>query len=541
MSKQVEAWLHRFQSDATTDSADKSRAQNEARVVCDAHLSSLSGEELQQLIVGMRQLLQRGQLDGAQANEWLRRLVREWSAQPQARSLDVGISHELSELYRTAHATTLDRQRILSALASMANEEAWKQFAELMASDPPRGERESVESLVPLWRVAEGPFSALFPRILDAVSHPSVAAIVLDLSNFLFRSGRIAFHPGVERVDAWTQLLGQVVERLETFEEQSRRAGVRDLDLARQVIDAIALAVSLTDTLSLLEHREAMGKWYRLLALEHRRLRVEAAAALAKFEEPVGLEALQQLVVEPSVRLRVLQYTDELGLTEKLPAEYRLPKSIAEAQMIVRLSEPDLFGVPPLECELIDQRTWVWPGEEEPQECFLFRYRYRAEPEDWTNIGIAGPVCHALFADLTDLPTTLIYAAYAGISVEHPDLRRVSLDQLSGAQMAQVQRSAGRLADAGFQDLEPLFVGLIFEEWVLVMNAWRSSQPGTVVVDRQGRWQWFPQQLPRAIDGETAYAIYLGCELLRQFNPEVGFHGESSSETSGPDADEALR
>ncbi len=536
MLEQVEAWLHRLQNDAQTESADKSRAQNEARVVFDAHLSSLSAEEVQQLVVGMRQLSESGALDAPRANDWLRRMVREWAAQPSARFAAPKIASELADLYRATNESLIERHRILSWLASMPNEEAWRQMAELVATDPPLGERETVEALVPLWRSQEGPFFALFPRILDAVSHPSVAAMVLDLSNYLFRSRRLPSHPGADRVDAWTQLLGTVVERLETFEEESRRTGVRDLQLARQVIDAIALAVSLTDTLSLLEHREAMGKWYRLLALEHRRLRVEAAAALAKLEEPVGLEALQQLAAEPLVRLRVLHYADELGLTEKLPEEFRSPLAIAEAQMIVRLSEPDLFGIPPLACELLDQRTWVWPGEEEPQECFLFRYRYRSEPEDWSNIGIAGPVCHALSADLTELPTNLIYAAYAGVSVEHPDLRRVSLDQLSGAQAAQVQRAAGRLEEAGFQDPEPLSIGLIFGDWVLVVAAWRGSKRGTVLVDRQGRWQWFAQDHERGVDAETAYAIYLGCELLSQFNPDIAFHQEPSSETSGPDA-----
>ena len=52
--------------------------------------------------------------------------------------------------------------------------------------------------------------------------------------------------------------------------------------------DGVGLAVALCDALAQIGNKEAIGKLYQAMDLSHRRLRTEAAAALAKLGEEAG-------------------------------------------------------------------------------------------------------------------------------------------------------------------------------------------------------------------------------------------------------------
>jgi hypothetical protein len=515
MSERVSQLLQRL----TVSGHTAMRAERESELDTTTWLDAANTEEIQQFWLGVEQLHDANQLQAARFDHLLRQLQgqtsRDSSRWETSESLRV-----IEHLYRTWREPAVPRHRLPILLLQRTGAGGWRLFAELMATDPPREDAHAVEAFLPLWKRAHGPFHALFPRLLDAVQHPSVAAIVLDLANYLARQGRLPVHPAGTRAAELTWLLGQLVERLEGYEQASRQEGVRDLELARQVQETITLAIALCHTLSLLQHREAIGKWYRLLDLQHRRLRVEAAAALAKAGEAAGVQALGELAAEPLVRLRVHAYAAELGVLDQVAAKWRSPEALAESELVIRLAEPDLFGLPPSSWQLWDQRQLAWPGYEEPRECYLFRYTYHLTSSDFVNIAIVGPVAHALMADLTAFPPHDVYAVYAGWSTVHEELKRQELDTANPDEAADVARRSAALEASDFAAIEPQFWGHFFGTRLLVATAEREGERGTVVLDEE-HFDWIPQGNPlRPLTADLAYCMFVGRQLLKRFNEE---------------------
>jgi hypothetical protein len=262
-----------------------------------------------------------------------------------------------------------------------------------------------------------------------------------------------------------------------------------------------------------------------MLELKHRRLRVEAAAALVKLGQEPAIEVLTKLAAEPTVRSRVIAYADELNISDQIEDEFRTPLAEAEAQLIMHLSEPTNMGVPPTTCELIDSRVLSWPGYEEPRNCYLFSYTYQVldkegQPATFSNIGIAGPVAHAFHADLRQLSHADAYAAFAGWHAEHPEINEQPL-QHRNSQPQIVREFAERLTDEAYEEVNPLVLANFFQDQVVVSLAKRDSVRGTVVVD-EARTSWFPESnAERPIGPAEAYSIYKGRRLLRSFNDEL--------------------
>jgi hypothetical protein len=289
------------------------------------------------------------------------------------------------------------------------------------------------------------------------------------------------------------------------------------------VARGVALAVSLCDALALLGDRAAIGKLYQALRVGHRRLRTEAAAALARLGEKQGADELIQLAAEPIARLRVLAYADELKITEQIDPQFTTKEARAEAELCVWLAEPTQYGVPPTSCELFDSRRQHWPGYDQPIDCFLFQFQYvvtteAAGEQSFSNLGIAGPLVHAFVADLSDLPPEEIYAAFAGWHAQHADIREFDVARLSKSEQLEVQRLKRRLHDEGFREIEPQKLGYFFGEKALVATAEKESVAGVAVLDFRDTL-FFPQRNTRRPVGvDEAYSIYKGRKLLKAFN-----------------------
>jgi hypothetical protein len=262
-----------------------------------------------------------------------------------------------------------------------------------------------------------------------------------------------------------------------------------------------------------------VGKLYQALELGHRRIRSEAAYALAKLGEQAGREALKTLVAEPVARLRVLAYAEELGFLDQVPAEYQSPMARAEAELAAWLSDATQMGLPPGKCELIDRRTQYWPGYDDPVECFLFHFSYRLGGAVYSNVGIVGPLTHAMTADLADLPPDDIYAAFAGWQAEHAEIFEIAPDRLTASLQREADGLQRRLQEAGYEEVQPVSLGSFFGDSVLVAAAEREGVPGYAVVDSE-EIDWRPTaQRPRPLGPDEVYAIYKGRKLLKAFNP----------------------
>jgi hypothetical protein len=393
----------------------------------------------------------------------------------------------------------------------------------LLLEEAPQDDQDIVQALAPLFQRQRTQATLLFPRLLNAMAAPALAAPVLDLANFLTREKVVPTHPAADVAEELVSLLGELAQTLLILEERPDQFGDSPQELSRRVARGVALAVALCDALALIGDKSATGKLYQALRVGHRRLRTEAAAALARLGEGQGTTELAQLAAEPIARLRVLAYADELGIRDKIDPQYTTPQARAESELCVWLAEPTQYGVPPTSCELFDHRTQHWPGFDEPVDCFLFQFQYvvtvdGTDERSFSNIGIAGPLVHAFVADLGDLPAEEIYAAFAGWHAQHEDIREFEVARLSKSEQLEVERLKRRLHDAGYSAIQPQRMGYFFGEKALIASAERQGVAGVAVADFQDTL-FFPQRHNRRPIGvEEAYSIYKGRKLLKAFN-----------------------
>ena len=127
------------------------------------------------------------------------------------------------------------------------------------------------------------------------MSHPSVAAPILDLCNYLTREGRVPQHPASTRKHEVLTLLGDLVQRLEKLAENEETEPAALRGPRTQVDDGVSLIVALCDACALVGDKEAVGKLHQAFELKHRRVRTEAAAALARLGEADGEKSLVAL------------------------------------------------------------------------------------------------------------------------------------------------------------------------------------------------------------------------------------------------------
>jgi hypothetical protein len=436
--------------------------------------------------------------------------------------LPAGILKSIESLYRGLGPTSRARGQLLAWLSSGGSSPELALFGGLLLEDPPHDDQDVVQALAPLFQRQRNQAELLFPRLLNAISSPALAAPILDLANFLTRERLVAAHPAKEVAGELIELLGELAQILLVLEERPDQFGDSPQELSRRVARSVALAVSLCDALALIGDKNAIGKLYQSLQVGHRRLRTEAAAALARLGDEQGVTELVALAAEPVARLRVLAYGEELGICDKIDPQYATPQARAEAELSVWLAEPTQYGVPPTSCELFDHRKQHWPGFDDPIDCFLFQFQYvltvEGQEQSFSNIGIAGPLVHAFVADFGDLPADDIYAAFAGWHAQHADIREVEVERLSKSQQLEVERLKRRLSDEGYAAIEPQRMGYFFGEKVLIALAERQDVAGVAVADFKDTL-FFPQRHSRRPIGvEEAYSIYKGRKLLRAFN-----------------------
>lgn len=432
------------------------------------------------------------------------------------------VLQSLEALYRSLESTSRARGQLLAWLSSGGSAAELSLFGELIINEPVEDDQDVMQAFAPLFQRQRTQAASLFPRLLRSIGSPVLAAPILDLANFLTREKIVPKHPAEEVSQELGNLLGELVQTLLVLEERPDEFGDSPQQLSRRVARGVALAVSLCDALALIGDKSAVAKLYQALQVGHRRLRTEAAAALARLGEDEGKAELVKLAEEPIARLRVLAYAKELGIESQIEPQYATKEARAQAELCVWLAEPTHYGLPPTRCELFEQRKQHWPGFDEAVDCFLFEFEYavmtEAGEQSFSNIGMAGPLVHAFVADLADLPAEDIYAAFAGWHAQHEDIREFDVARLSKSEQLEVERLKRRIHDAGYTEIEPQRMGYFFGEKALTATAHWQGVAGVVVADFEDLI-FFPQRSSRRPIGvEEAYSIYKGRKLLKAFN-----------------------
>lgn len=413
-----------------------------------------------------------------------------------------------------------NRHLLLQLLSLIRNEESLKSLNQLLADQPPRGWMAAGQILSPLMQHSDWPTEALFPDLLDRIVEPSLAAPILDLAGFLLRSGRVVSHPAADRIGTLNKLLGAVADRLARFEEDPRSFGT-DVDQVQAILgEAVALAVSLCDAVGLIGDASSIGELNKAAELRHRRVQCEAAGALARLGEGVGIQHLIALAAEPSARLRAIAYADELGISDEIDDQYREPNAIAEAEIALYLSQPQQMGVPPTSVEVVDSRRILWPSYHDPVDVFLVRFEYAFGDRQYSNVAVAGPTTFALSADVADLPPEDIYAIYAGWHAEHDDIFTVPAKELNDAQMRLTEPMQKYLERSGYQDLKIELLGFFLDETAVIFSAKRDEIECIVVTDGLETMDLPTAGRMRPPTSEDLFHLYKGRKMLRTFNPQ---------------------
>jgi hypothetical protein len=485
-----------------------------------AWLQSATAEQVSLLLDGLldRPPPQNAAVDGLLAAAFQQLMLRRHSRQQPTWYLDERLVVLVAAVYRHLQPASGARELLPLLLGGVRSPRALVELADLLVDDPPADPTLAAAALSPLFQHDDYDPGLLFPRLLGALVHASVAACVLDLANFLTRRHRLARHPAADHAPMLASLLGGVVGRLGQLESSPPHNSQEIQQRSHQIGEGVSLAVSLCDALALIGDRSVTGKLYQASELSHRRLRAEAVGALARLGERRGRDLLVRLAAEPVVRLRVLAYAEELGLLDQVDPQYQTDRARAEAELVLWLAQPAQVGVPPVGCEWVESRCLYWPGFEEPVDCHLFRFTYVFGDAQYTNVGIAGPACYAFGCDLSGLPVDDLFAAFAGWHAEHDEMYEFPVSELHEAEHAEVARLARRLHDEGYQQIQPHKLCLFFGDRVLVAEAVQEGQAGMAVADYV-QTTWIPRtESSRPPGPDEAYCIYKGRRLLGSFN-----------------------
>lgn len=430
------------------------------------------------------------------------------------------VLNELRNVYRGLGQGNLVRHQILRAFATLGIRPAMERFTECIIEDPPTRSRSADLAFVPLWRQDSLPVDALFPDLFKALTHPSVAALVLDLANFVTRKKMVDEHPAHDRSMQLAELFAHLAESMKQLEERPTDFASSADELSEIISRSVSLGAALADALGLIGDKQHIGDLRKALAIGHRRIRAEAAAALAQLGEEEGIEVLVELARDPGARLRALAYLEEFDALDRVDEEFRSPEARAEAELASFLSHPSQFGLPPSRLELLDGRDLKWPGYSEPVTCFLFRYTYQFPSTTLERIGLVGPITYSQSADMNDLSLAELYSLYCGWHVDHAEIIETLPDDMSDADWNAFAWPQRQLQTVGYENVALRIQGTFFGHRFYVLEAEQQGQPGILIFDhgdvtwrpRAGSWQ--------SLGPREAYFVHIGRKILREFNPQ---------------------
>lgn len=425
----------------------------------------------------------------------------------------------VADVHAALPPPTLNRHLLMQLLATQGTTRSLTTLLDGLESRPPRNWIEAGQILGVLMRGDAWDVDTVFPRALDGLSTPALAAPVLDLANHLTRQGQVGQHPAAPRVAVLNHLLGEVAQRLARFEQDPREFGDDVQTVQDRLGEAVALSVSLCDALGLIGDDSSLGKLMHAVELRHRRVQCEAAGALARMGEDLGRKRLIELSADPAARLRAIQYADELGFGEAIDDQFRSEAAIAESELALWLTQPQQMGVPPTSIEVIESRRLMWPSFTEPVDVHLIRFEYHFGQQSYSNVGIAGPVSFALSADVADLPIDDILAIYAGWHAEHDDIFTVPATDLNDAQRRVMEPLQTHLARQGYATIRGELLGFFLDEQAGVFTAERDHTPCVVVTDGLETIEQPTAGRLRPLGPEDLFHLYKGRKMLRTFNP----------------------
>ena len=407
---------------------------------------------------------------------------------------------------------------VLQMLAIQRTPEAMQSLAEALLASPPSDWQAVGLALSPLWRANASLIEEFFDALGNEFVHPATMAVLLDLANYCSRTKRLERHPWAVHRTRLEALLKSVAVRLERLEEAPQEFGESVEEIQQTLGESVALTISLCDALGIIGDKESSDVLKTTLDLSHRRVQTEAAAALALIGDEVGKSRLIELAADRVARMRAVAYAEELGFAEEIDEKLKMPEALAESELAAWLAGAEQFGFPPTSIELIDSKSLFWPGFDQPQSCFLFRYEYHLPDGSMSNVGIAGPCAHSFHTDLANLPLDDIYAAFAGWHVEHDEIFEVPATELNLMQRDELEKLSTVLEAEKIDEQTPIALAFFLGEIAVVAHGKREGKEVIAITDGNELLCYQTSPNPKSMSPDVALCIFRGRKMLRSFN-----------------------
>jgi hypothetical protein len=416
----------------------------------------------------------------------------------------------VAELYSRVHGWGLQRCEgsLLQVLFASGHSTAIHLGVELLLTKPPVDWADVSLSLAPLMQSKTWPVGDVFPKLLQSTV-PAVLSPALDVANFVVRSRSLPEHPANGDLPTLLRMMGGLVNQLGMLEENPAQFGSSVAAIQKILFDSVSLCVSLCDTLGLIGNQDAIGKLTQASKLSHRRIRTEAAFALAKLGDKKGQELLIELAADFSSRQRAVAYAEELGIDDRVDERWTTAAALAESRLANWLAQNEQMGISPSRMELLDQRTLSWPGFEQPQECFLFRFEYDMQDSIYSNVGFSGPMCHSFSQDLADISLEDTYSIFVGWDIDHPDAFEVAPNSLD----ARIQERMNRMLETlpeHVQLIETLFCVIFFEHFGILARVLINDELRIALVAEDDRVTCEPFTTKNQADPMLTYWLWRG-------------------------------
>ena len=414
---------------------------------------------------------------------WFRQASQIASDQTEVQLKRLVLVQQVAILYSKLHGLGLQRCEgsLLQVLFASGHSTAIQLGVDFLLTKPPVHWAEVSLALTPLVQSKHWDLKDVFPELLKSTD-PSVLSPALDVANHYFRSRRPDRHPAVDEFSTLLKLLGGLVNQLEMLEENPTRFGDSVEAIQKILFDSVSLAVSLCDTFGLIGNKEAIGKLNRALSLSHRRIQSEAAFALAKLGDQHGEQRIVDLASDFACRQRVIAYAEEIGIEDRIDEKWTTAAALAESRLAIWLSQKEQMGIAPARMELLDQRTLSWPGFDQPQECFLFRYEYDLQESVFSNLGFAGPMSYTFSDDLANISMDDAYAIFAGCDMDHPDVYELPPGGVLPTHTAMINQWTDALQER-FDSIELILFGVFFEHTAMLARGINGKETRVFVYD----------------------------------------------------------
>jgi hypothetical protein len=171
-------------------------------------------------------------------------------------------------------------------------------------------------------------------------------------------------------------------------------------------------------------------------------VRLEAAWVGAKLGVAGGAEQLVEFARNPHYSQQAQRYLEEVGLTDRIPAESCAPDFVALAEMCQWIAHPNEFGRPPDAIEQVETRELYWPPTRDRRRLWIFRYRFdneEGQPDE--GYGLVGSVTWAMFGSNTiDLSPEDVYGLHCAWELIQNEDREAPAESTAAAGRAILTR-----------------------------------------------------------------------------------------------------